>query len=291
MKIAACGLVVAIVLAGWPGGGIGQEFAEPDGPALLDSPAAPPEYERLLDRYLVRIPGEAGAFSTRFDYAALAAAPGQETLRERLRTRFLELDPEQLDLPTRKAWAINAYNFLVIDVVIEHWNRGNLESVADIGGEDSFVVFDDPTIRIGTVSYSLNRFEHYFLFADVDRDAPAGRSRRMNPDAVFDPRAHFALVCAAKGCPPLWPEPFLPQTVERQLEAVTRNALALPEQLRVQGGVLEVSKIFEWYATDFAGGPQQFLERYAPPGVLEQFGGSFPRPRPLIPWDWSLNRP
>ena len=51
-------------------------------------------------------------------YEKLAEDPGQQRLREELRRRFLSLAPGSMDEATRQAWAVNAYNFIIIDIVM-----------------------------------------------------------------------------------------------------------------------------------------------------------------------------
>jgi len=161
---------------------------------------------------------------------------------------------------------------------------GELKSISDIG-KGEFSVFDQERFEIAGKSYSLNRFEHHFLFGDVDRE-----SGRIPKD--LDPRFHFALVCAAKGCPPLWPEPLDPQTLDRQLAAMTRNALRSPRQLRASGNTIHVSQIFAWYKADFERvGMRAFLETYAPEDVAAMLAGASKKIVADIEWDWSLNRP
>jgi hypothetical protein len=284
---------IILGIGGLLSGSAGITAAQPQ-PAvervLIDTPAVPAGYARLLGEGILRLPRPDGGFDTRFDYAALARRPGSREWMATLRSRFLEVDPSAMDDATRRAWALNAYNFLVIDLVLDYRvgvDGDPLESIRDIG-RGNFAVFDEPRIPVAGERLSLNAFEHRYLFLDVDR-----ASHRV--PAELDPRHHFALVCAAKGCPPLWPEPFLPETLAEQLDRATRNALASPAQVQLEGRVLRVSRIFDWYAIDFEryGGIQGFLRRYAPPEVAARLED--PRERITIrtdlEWDWSLNRP
>ncbi len=279
-----------LVLSGGIGRAQPQPQPLPEGRVLIDTPAVPPGYARLLREGVRRLPRPDGGFDTRFDYDRIAAEPDSRERMATLRSRFLEVDPGAMDEPTRRAWALNAYNFLVIDLVLDYRLGPDgvpLESIRDIGRGD-FAVFEEPRIPLDGDRISLNTFEHRYLFQEVDR-----ASHRVPPE--LDPRHHFALVCAARGCPPLWPEPFLPETLEEQLDRATRNALASPSQLRLEGRVLRISRIFDWYAIDFErhGGVPGFLRRYAPPEIAARLED--PRERITIrtdlEWDWSLNRP
>jgi hypothetical protein len=275
-------LTLLVVATAFPRGAAQSQIEPPK--LTLDTPYAPAGYQRLLRDYVVRVPLGGGGFETRFDYARLRKDPEQERVRHELRERFLSAAPRTMDAATRLAWALNAYNFLVIDLVIENLvtPQGEaLASIADIG-EGDFSIFDQERFEIGGTPYSLNRFEGHFLFRDVDRN-----SEDVPRD--LDPRFHFALVCAARGCPPLWPEPFCPERLAAQLDRATANALLSPRQLRVQGRSVHVSKIFEWYVADFGTEEDalRFLRRYA----ADRIPAKRARIVPDISWDWSLNRP
>jgi hypothetical protein len=255
--------------------------------SLVETPYSPPGYARLLKEYVVKLPLEGGGFETRFDYVRFWETTDQDKIRDDIRAQFLSVDPHALDPKATRAWAVNAYNFLIIDLVMENLvtpDGGELKSVADIGQGD-FTVFDEERFEISEESYSLNRFEHHFLFGDVDRE-----ERRIPKD--LDPRFHFALVCAAKGCPALWPEPLVPGRLNEQLASMTRNALQSPRHLQVSGGTVQVSKIFDWYDADFSrGGKREFLKKYAPEDVVRRLENSPARILANLEWDWSLNRP
>lgn len=284
-------VAVALALAGTvPATAQPLTQTPPDARALLDSPSSPHGYDRLLRDFVVVVPAPNGAVNTRFDYKRLLASPDQGDRREDLRHRFLSAHPDGMDPSTRTAWAINAYNFLVIDVVTTHYqepDRQPIHSIADIGAT-SFAVFEDPWFEIDGTHYSLNSFEKHFLFHDVDREA-----KKIPKD--LDPRIHFALVCAAQSCPPLWLTPFQPETLDSDLTTVTENALRLPSQLRDEGRIVHLSKIFEWYEADFAayGGVAGFLERFAPSDVKKALaaGGSRVKLATDIEWNWTLNQP
>jgi hypothetical protein len=268
-----------------PGAGFAQPG--PSEPLTLETPYAPPGYARLLKTHLVRVPLGNGGFETRFDYAAFGEEPEQAKFRNELRERFLAVDPGEFDSRARYAWALNAYNFLVIDIVVEHLETPagtHLASISEIGPKP-FAVFDQERFAVGGETYSLNRFERHFLFLDVDRNA---RSRNEE----LDPRLHFALVCAAAGCPPLWPEPFRPERLDEQLDAAVRNALLSPRHVAVDGRTVRVSKLFEWYGADFGRdeGIRSFLARYAPPAAAKVLEGKRSEVAAGIEWDWSLNR-
>lgn len=128
----------------------------------------------------------------------------------------------------KKAFYINAYNLLVLKQVMEHYP---VKSVMDVPG-----FFDKKKYKVAGENLTLNELENKKLRLPFK-----------------DARIHFALVCAAKSCPPLLNRAYTPQLVEKQLESQTKLALqnpaftkVLPQQKKVQ-----VSELFKWYEEDF----------------------------------------
>jgi len=108
-----------------------------------------------------------------------------------------------------------------------------------------------------------------------------------------EPRIHFALVCAAKGCPPLRTEAYVAGRLDEQFDDQARKFLANAEKNRVETGerVVYLSPIFKWYGADFekkSGSVLAALETYWPgkaPAALAS-GGFRIR---YTDYDWSLN--
>ncbi|MFO0604822.1 MAG: DUF547 domain-containing protein [Polyangiales bacterium] len=105
--------------------------------------------------------------------------------------------------------------------------------------------------------------------------------------AFRDARVHFALNCASLGCPRLPREPFTPERLDAQLDREARRFCNEPRNVRVDAVRRRVvlSKIFDWYADDFAGGAVAFINRYrdrdaqVPGGWAVEFAD----------YDWRLN--
>ena len=118
---------------------------------------------------------------TRFNYEKFYDERGRAERCYRIRTQFLSVDPKKLDAKRRLAWAIDFYNYLVIEEITDHLlmpgKRQRWTSVQDVklDGED---LFKHPLVRIDTTTYSLEEFEHHFVFADYDR--PDSVSRRIH---------------------------------------------------------------------------------------------------------------
>ena len=257
-------------------------------PALGDegSPAAPTAaYQALLDAYL-RVDRQPPALESRLAYDALLRAGGHAEVR-RLLAAYGALDWQALSAPRRTAHAIDAYNVLIIDIVLEAMADGAMpDSILDIGDGDG-AAFRAARWRVGSDRFSPDRWERSQVFLDHDR-------RAGPPPSDLDPRAHFALNCASLGCPTLWPVAFAGVAMDSLLDEATRNALANPRHLQIdrQAGRLRGSPLFKWYAHDFGGpaGVFAFVMRYAPDSTVRwatEHGVT--EVVPDLEWDWQLN--
>lgn len=156
-----------------------------------------------------------------------------------------------------KAFYINAYNIAVIHVIAENWP---VRSILDLEGGK---VFQTPRVLIQGRRISLDDLEKKVL-------RPAD-----------DLRIHFALVCAAIGCPDLRFEPYMPAILDAQLNDQTVRYLNSARGAIVSGNTLRLSKLFEWYAADFKD-VRAFVARYRklPPDL---------QPVTDIEYDWRVN--
>jgi len=219
-----------------------------------------------------------------FDYARLRGPEARAGLGN-VRTQLLAVAPPRMTAAERAAWAINGYNFLVIQQVVHHLEEhGSVASVREVKD-----FFDAPVVVVERRSYSLNTFERHFLFADFARTSES-------PPARLDPRVHFAIVCAARGCPPLAARPYRAATLDRDLDDITRAALSSPLHVREDrsSGRFAISSIFDWYEKDFGGrnGVIAFLQRYGPARLRSALATRGPQALSgFIPWDWRLNQP
>ena len=110
---------------------------------------------------------------------------------------------------------------------------------------DGGKTWDVRRIKIGDKSYSLNNIENDILRPEFK-----------------DPRIHFAVNCAAKSCPPLWNHAYNVNNLESTLQARTREFINNKAFNSISRDQVEVSKIFEWYASDF-GALIPFLNKYS----------------------------
>lgn len=171
------------------------------------------------------------------------------------------IDLSKLDNNVCKAFYINIYNLLVISGIVKNYP---LKSPLDIPG-----FFDEILYTVGDQKITLNEIENKLLRAKFPKE----------------PRFHFVLVCAGMGCPPIINEAYLPSTVNTQMEYQTMKAINNPKFIRINGGDVNISQIFQWYKEDFekAGGVLYFINEYREKKIAPKSKLGF------YPYDWSLN--
>ena len=188
------------------------------------------------------------------DYASIKSEPAE---LEALVKQFSSFELNGKDAAFQKAFWINAYNLFVIRAVVAKYP---VRSPKDIPG-----FFDRQLQVVAGEKMTLNELEKKKILRVYE-----------------DPRVHFALVCAARGCPPFPEEAFFPDRVEEQLEQVSQQAINDPNFVRRSETEISLSPIFRWYATDF-GSIKNFINRYLQEPVDKQ------TPIRYYAYDWGLN--
>ena len=178
---------------------------------------------------------------------------------------------EQMGRDQRLALLINAYNAFTLRLILDHYP---LSSIKEIPSDKRW---DDQRWRIGPLTLSLNQIEH----------------EQIRPH-FKEPRIHFALVCAAVGCPPLRNEAYTAQQLESQLDSQSRYVHSHDRWLRFEPNAprqVYLTKLYDWYGGDFeqaAGSVLGFVAQYAP--ALQQALDRGQKPRiSWLEYDWSLN--
>ena len=105
---------------------------------------------------------------------------------------------------------------------------------------------------------------------------------------------HAAINCASESCPPLRPEPYVAERLERQLDEQARQWMADPTRNRYElsADTLRLSKVFDWFEEDFrrdAGSVQAWVARYAPQEVAERIRGEERLRVRYLDYSWRLN--
>lgn len=214
-------------------------------------------WTRLLERY---VDGDG-----RVAYRDLAA--NDSAALDRYLAALAAARPAELSRAEKIAFWLNAYNAVVVKAVLD---GRSAESV----------------------------FGRYRMFYGYERTV-AGEPR--TPDEIEneiirpsgEKRIHFALVCASSSCPRLRRQAWVGETLDRDLDEEARRFLGDPVRNRIRVGAPEIglSKIFEWYRSDFGGSDdsvREFVTRYV--GEAERADLEQRRPPiEFLEYDWSMN--
>jgi len=179
-------------------------------------------------------------------------------------------DSSTLSRNEQFAFYINAYNACTIKLILSGYPK--VKSIKELGN-----IFRSPwkkkICRLDGGMITLDDIEHKIL-----------RPR------FKDPRVHFAINCASKGCPPLIAEPYVGAILDQQLDRSTEAFLNNPERNYLEGVTLYVSKIFKWFGDDFDNDIVGFFLKYVHGDVKK----ALERHRSdiiiqYLEYDWSLN--
>ncbi len=209
----------------------------------------------------------------RVDYAGLKS-DGNAALDAYLSTLSgtCAKDYETWSTPERIAFWLNVYNAFSVRQILDHYPITSVRKIGWLPGaafRNSFIPM--PNLKGGSIS--LDDIEHATLRRDFQ-----------------EPRIHFALVCAARSCPPLRSEAYRADNLDRQLDDQGRTFLRDTAKNRFDAAQhrLYLSSIFKWFRGDFeaaAGSLPAFVAGYledpraAASGVEIEF----------LDYDWALN--
>lgn len=173
----------------------------------------------------------------------------------------------------QKAYWINLYNALTLDVVLFHYPVGSIRDIDISPGWFSDGPWGAKLLTIEGERVSLDDIEHRIL-------RPIWK----------DNRVHYAVNCASLGCPNLQPAAYTPENLNSLLEKGAREYVNHPRGALFDGGRLRVSSIYVWFQEDFGGSTQgvlNHLRQYAD-GPLAEALKSY-RGRLEHDYDWRLN--
>lgn len=211
------------------------------------------------------------ATAGRVDYAGLQRDRGK---LDAYTGALGEAKLEQLPAREQQALLINAYNAYTLTLILDHYPT--IASIRDVENP-----WKTAKYKVGGFTVSLDDIEHGLL-------RPLYR----------DERVHFAVNCASVGCPPLQPRAFTGEALDAQLTDAAKATLGSDRYLAVRGDKLAVTKILEWYGSDFTDPSYRghkasipaYVSQYAAPEVkrfIDDRGGA-PKVT-FMDYDWSLN--
>lgn len=223
--------------------------------AFLEKAVAPGTQDPVLIRYGAVTPDDRSLLDGYLD--ALAAIPVRGHNRDQ-----------------QMAYWINLYNALTLSVILDHYP---VETIRDIDISPGFFSngpWGKKLVEVEGTPLSLDDIEHRIL-------RPGWR----------DPRIHYAVNCAAIGCPTLKPTPWTAETLEADLDRQAALFVNSDRGARFDAdGDVRVSSIYDWFREDFGRTDADVLghmARHAMPRRAEalrsanRIAGDF--------YDWSLN--
>ncbi len=227
------------------------------------------QWTKILNQY-VQIKGAHSGVK----YSELAKSPSELKKYTKAIQSVSKDEYNTFSLDEKLAFLINAYNALTIELIVDNWK---VSTIKDIGS-----VLSPP-------------WKKRFFTLLEEREHLDGIEHQLIEKNFTDPRVHFALVCASKGCPPLRNEAYEGSRLNHQLEEVTQGFLRdkVRNHFDPKSNTLFLSSIFKWYS-------KSFEDKY---GSLQAFVGpriaSSPEEQRIIEdkktkikhldFDWSLN--
>ncbi len=155
------------------------------------------------------------------------------------------------------SYYINLYNAYTVLLILDNYP---IESIKKIRAP-----WDQKLIPLKGDLISLGDLEHQIL-------------RKMG-----EPRIHFAINCASASCPKLWNKPYLPNTLDQQLNQAAHEFIN-SERNHISGGRLQLSKIFKWYKGDFLNGDiRTYINGFTTIPISQNAKVDY------LEYDWSLN--
>ena len=212
------------------------------------------------------------------DYDAFHRAPDFAAYLQRLAA----FDPARLPRDERLAFWINAYNAYTIRLINKHGERESIRNInKTLGVVKAYGPWKEKLAVVGGRAYGLDEIEQGII-------RPQFR----------EPRIHFALVCAAMGCPPLRGEAFVGGRLDEQLDDQGRIfLLQSPSKNRVDmtSRTVYLSPIFvsfRDYIEDFGRSEPavgRYVARWFPAGPERQLLESGRFTVKETEYDWTLN--
>ena len=166
---------------------------------------------------------------------------------------------DEWSIDAKKAYWINAYNAFTIQLILKNYPLKSIKDLKRPWGL-SFIKIDGGKIALNTIEHEILR--------------PMG-----------DPRIHFAIVCASKSCPKLLNYAYESETLDQQLEHVTKMFINDPSRNSISQSNVKISKIFKWFKTDFPKSEAfiAFLNNYSTIKILAKAEIDY------LNYSWNLN--
>jgi hypothetical protein len=226
------------------------------------------DWDLILQRY---VDASHPSGINRFNYTSVIPKDRQ-VLRDYLQ-KMQNIEVSGLKRDEQKAFWINLYNALTVDVILDHYPVKSIRDIDISPGIFSNGPWDAKLLEIEGEKVSLNDIEHRIL-------RPIWQ----------DNRVHYAVNCASLGCPNLQPLSFTTQNLDMLLDKAARDFINHPRGVSFINNKLEVSSIYFWFQEDFGAsenGIIQHLRKYLAPENLKKL--DLVKKKIRHQYDWSLN--
>lgn len=219
------------------------------------------KYTALLSDYVI---------DGRVNYAEMR---NDSRLEEYLNT-MRNINPDTISSRENQlAYWINIYNAYTLKVICENYP---VESINDLhtGG-----------LIIGTV-FSSTIWDEDFVIVNSNRRLTLNDvEHEIIRPKYKDARAHFALVCASKSCPPLRSEAYTGEKLDDQLDHQGRVFMndRTKNYLDFNRKTAYISKIFDWFEEDFGDDDEEVMK------FIWKYFDNIPNNTSFDPSEWDID--
>ena len=227
-------------------------------------------WDALLGKYLVTTDPSG---INLFRYSAVTTL--DRTALEMYLDELQKVKVSALNRSEQMAYWINLYNALTINTVLQHFPVFSIRDIDISPGLFANGPWGAKLLKIEGQEISLNDIEHRIL-------------RPIWQDA----RIHYAVNCAALGCPNLQTRAFYPGKLDQMLEEAATRFVNHSRAVKLNdSGQLILSSIYKWFGEDFGDDINDILDHirgYAS-NELNQKIRTDERIKVKYRYDWSLN--
>ena len=230
-----------------------------------DRVGSPADYDSILKKYVN---------SDYFQYGKLKKNKEDLARFDRFMKWQAQADVGKMARADQIAFYINAYNSCSIKAILDNYP---VHTPKDVDG-----FFDKLKFEVAGEKLTVNEIEYDRLIANYK-----------------DMRAHFAVVCADRGCLPLKPSAYTGNSLDKDLESAAKKFVSDERHFKVdkESGEVRISKIFEWYGPKFLNDPKRPVKGDQPELYLTRWVDKDDRAflesgkykLKIIEWDWTLN--
>ena len=227
-------------------------------------------WDAFLEKYVVS-PHPSGINRVRYH----AVASGDRAALKSYLKNLQDLPISAYSRSEQKAYWINLYNALTVDVVLSRFPLASIRDINISPGLFARGPWGAKLLTIEEEKLSLDDIEHRIL-------RPIWKDNRI----------HYAVNCASLGCPNLQPTAFRGDNTDSLLEKGAREFVNHPRGIALKNNRLQVSSIYVWFQEDFGGSAEGLMEhwqKYADGALardLRNYSGGLEHD-----YDWRLNAP